>query len=187
MKTLSTTHVARLVGVSDQSVANWVDSGKLRAGKTPGGHRRVEQRHLIAFLKRHKLRVPPELLSAGTTILVVDNDPEVGLSIKKGLNTTHPDWNIQTAQDGYAAGEAVATLHPSIVVLSLHMPGLDCLEVCRKIKANHLNGRIVVIATTVHPSPEAKQAAKGAGAVAYLPKPIDFDLLHKKIQKLVPA
>jgi CheY-like chemotaxis protein len=142
---------------------------------------------LVLFLKHHKLRVPPELLASDTTILVIDDDPEVGQSIKKAIKTTHPDWNIQIATDGYAAGEAVATGHPSIVVLSLHMPGLDCLDVCRRIKSNRLKGRIGIIATTVQPSPEAKRAAKDAGAFAYLPKPIDLDLLYKKVQKLLPA
>ena len=187
MKTLSTAQVARLLGVSDQSVANWVDSGDLSAGKTPGGHRRVEPKDLVKFLKRQKLRVPPELLSDGTAMLVVDDEQEVGQSIKKSLKTKHPDWKISIAIDGYAAGEAVATDHPHLVVLNLHMPGMDGFEVCQKLKAKRIPHRAVVIALTALPSPEDKQAAMNAGAAAYLQKPIDLDHLWQTIQKLLPA
>lgn len=187
MKTLSTAQAARLLGVSDQSVANWVDSGDLRAGKTPGGHRRVEPKNLVKFLKRQKLRVPPELLSDGTAMLVVDDEPEVGQSIKKSLKTIHPSWRLSIALNGYSAGEAVATDHPDIVVLNLQMPGMNSVEVCQKIKARRIPRRAVVIAVTALPSPEGKKAAQEAGAAAYLPKPLNLDHLWQTIQKLLPA
>ena len=77
MKSLTTTQVARLLGVSDQSVANWVDHGKLRAGKTPGGHRRIEADDLVEFLKRQELRIPAELACPEPGILIVDDDAQV--------------------------------------------------------------------------------------------------------------
>jgi excisionase family DNA binding protein len=187
MKTLSTAQAARLLGVSDQSVANWVDSGDLRAGKTPGGHRRVEPKDLVKFLKRLKLRVPSELLSDDTVMLVVDDEQEVGQSIKRSLKTKHPDWKISIALDGYAAGEAVATDHPHVVLLNLHVPGMDGLEICRKLKAMRIPHRTLVVALAALPSPQDKEAAMSAGAAAYLPKPVDLDHLWQTIHKLLPV
>ena len=186
MKTLSTAQAARLLGVSDQSVANWVDAGDLRAGKTPGGHRRIEPKDLVKFLKHQKLRVPTELLSDGTAMLVVDDEQE-GQSIKKSLKTKHPDWKISIALDGFTAGEAIATDHPDVVVLNLQMTGMDGFEVCQKLKAKRIPRRVVVIAVAAQPSPEGKKAALNAGAAAYLPKPVNLDHLWQTIQKLLPA
>ncbi len=187
LKTLSTTQAALLIGVSDQSVANWVDSGELRAGKTPGGHRRIAQGDLIDFLRRQNLRIPAELLPPGTTILVIDDEPEVGQSLKKAFKAKHREWNVLIAPDGFAAGEAVATNPPNVVVLNLHMPGLDGFDVCRRIKSNRLAGHAAVIAVTAHPSEETEKAATQAGAAAYLPKPLDIDLLCQTIQEQLPA
>jgi len=50
-KKLTTYRIANMLGMSDQSVSNWIDSGQLLAERTPGGHRRVEREDLIAFLK----------------------------------------------------------------------------------------------------------------------------------------
>ena len=184
---LSTMQVARLMGVSDQSVSNWVDSGKLRAGKTPGGHRRVEKSDLITFLNQQNFRIPRELLPPGTTILVVDNEPDVGRWLKKSLKTKHPNWNIVVALDGFAAGESVATDHPNIVLLNLQMPGLDGLDVCRRIKSNRHARHAEVIAITARHSAENQKAAMEAGAAAYLPKPMDFEPLYRIIQDLLPT
>jgi excisionase family DNA binding protein len=186
MKTLSTTQVARLLCVSDQSISNWIDSGKLRAGKTPGGHRRVEHNDLVAFLKQQNFRIPHELLPAGTNILVMDAEKDASQRIKKALKAKYADWNILVAHDGFAAGEIVTTDRPNVVVLDLHMPGLDGFEVCRRIKANRLTRHTSVIAITAHPTPESEKAAMDAGASAYLTKPIEISQLSDVIQNLLP-
>ena len=51
-KMLSTSAVARMLGVAVASVSNWIDQGQLKAGRTPGGHRRVKAEDLVDFLKR---------------------------------------------------------------------------------------------------------------------------------------
>ena len=68
-KKLTTHQISNMLGVSDQSVSNWIDAGHLSAERTPGGHRRVEPDDLIDFLKQHKMRIPPELDAAPPTIL----------------------------------------------------------------------------------------------------------------------
>ena len=50
--TLSTVTVARLLGVAVASISKWIDAGQLKAGRTPGGHRRVTKEDLVAFLRR---------------------------------------------------------------------------------------------------------------------------------------
>jgi excisionase family DNA binding protein len=187
-KHLSTAQVARLLGVSDQSVANWIDRGKLRAGRTPGGHRRIEKQDLVEFLKRQKFRIPRELTaSAAPTVLVVDDDPGVGTWLSQAIQSKRPDCRVLLAGDGYSAGEIVTAETPHVVLLDLYMPGLDGFAVCRKIKSRPATRKTVVVAITAHPSPEAEQAIREAGAAVYLTKPLDAEALHRVLQRYLPA
>jgi excisionase family DNA binding protein len=173
VKKLTTWQISRMLGVSDQSVSNWVDSGQLHAGRTPGGHRRVERDDLIDFLKRQNLRIPPELLPAIPTILIVDDEPEVTRWMSTILAAQHPQCRILVAHDGFAAGEMVMAEHPDLVILDLYMPGIDGFEVCRRIKSDERTRGISVLAITAHPSEEAQRAILDAGAQAVMVKPID--------------
>jgi two-component system, OmpR family, response regulator VicR len=173
MKKLSTLHVARLLGVSHQSIANWIDSGKLRAGKTPGGHRRVSPEDLVTFLKKQKLDIPAELNARSRNILIVDEDPAVGQSLTAAIAAEYAGWKVLLAHDGWTGGETLVAERPELVILDLHMPGMDGFEICQRIKSNVRTKDIMVIAVAAHPSVQAQEAILKAGAVALLPKPID--------------
>lgn len=182
---LSTTAVARLLGVAVGSVANWIDRGQLRAGRTPGGHRRVPIPELIAFLRRQKLPIPAELRAAAPKVLFVDDEAEVVDLLAREVKEAHPECEPLKAHDGFAAGEIVGAERPEIVVLDIYMEGLDGLEVCRRIKAREETRHTVVIAITGHHSPEVQEQALEAGAVACLPKPVDMPALLPLIEDAI--
>jgi excisionase family DNA binding protein len=61
---LYTTHdVSKLLSCDAATVAKWIDKGFILAYRTPGGHRRVQAPHLVAFLKCFGMPIP-EVLSA---------------------------------------------------------------------------------------------------------------------------
>ena len=67
-----TTHeVSQLLGVSLPAVINWVSAGRLRAFRTPGGHRRIEREDLIAFIRRFGLPMPDEFSDEGALVRVL--------------------------------------------------------------------------------------------------------------------
>lgn len=173
MNKLSTLHVARLLGVSHQSVANWIDSGKLRAGKTPGGHRRVNPDDLVTFLKAQKLDIPDELNARSGNILIVEDDRAVGQSLMAAITAEYAGWRVVVAHDGWAGGEALVIERPELVILDLHMPGLDAIEICQKIKSDTRTKDTAVIAIAARPSPEDQEDILKAGAATLLPKPIE--------------
>jgi len=181
-KMLSTSQVARMLGVAVGSVAKWIDDGNLEAGRTPGGHRRIAGRSLLAFLRRQNLPVPPELLGGKPKVLIVDDEPAVAKWIAQEIKAEHADFEILQAQDGFAAGEIVARQEPDVVILDLRMPGIDGFEVCRRIKARPETSRLYVVAITAHPSPKARQAALDAGADGYMAKPLDVKELLAHVE-----
>lgn len=184
-KHLSTTDVARMLGVAVGSVANWIDSNKLKAGRTPGGHRRVAKADLLDFIRRHNLPVPAELVGAKPRILIVDDEPDVAKWMAGLVQEHHPDYEVKQAHDGFAAGEIVGSWWPNVVLLDLRMPGLDGYEVCRRIKSGPNGKDIAVIAITGDDSLQARGRIIECGAVACLTKPLDTDQLMVKINQAV--
>ncbi len=174
-----------MLGVSYQSVSNWIDDGLLLAERTPGGHRRVEQEDLISFLHQHHMRIPTGLAVCPPTILIVDDEPEVLQWIGKALGQKCPGVRILMANDGFAAGKLVTAEAPDLVILDLYMPGLDGFEVCRNIKSDPKTQSITIVAVTAHPSPEAQKAIREAGAEEYMPKPLDADRLASVVGTLL--
>ena len=184
-KALSTSAVARLLGVAVGSVANWIDQNKLKAGRTPGGHRRVVVEDLVEFLKRQKLPIPPGLISLPPRILIVDDEPSVTKIIAAEIKAEHPDYEILEAHDGFSAGQMVGSLKPDVVILDLRMPRVDGFEVCRQIKSDKATKDAVVIAMTAYPSPQAKERILQCGAKVYLTKPLDMVVLMKELEAVL--
>lgn len=184
-KKLTTFQIANMLGVSDQSVSNWIDAGQLSAERTPGGHRRVEPDDLIEFLKRQEMRIPPELDVVPPTILIVDDEADVAAWMANILRESYPEFRVLTAHDGFDAGKIITAELPELVILDLYMPGLDGFEVCRRIRTDPQTQSIKVIAATSHPSPQAEQAIRDAGAEVYLTKPVDADHLVRVVGDLL--
>ncbi len=183
MKTLSTSQVADLLNVAVKSVINWVDQGQLKAGRTPGGHRRVTAGDLVEFLRRQQLPVPPELVEqAAPRVLIVDDDPAITRWMTTVLHKRHPAWEVEAAHDGFSAGDLVASFAPDVVVLDLRMPGLDGYEVCRRIKSRPRSRQAVVIAVTAYFTPEADRQILACGARICLLKPLKADRLMKEME-----
>ena len=107
-----------VLGVAVGSVANWIDQNQLKAGRTPGGHRRVQAVDLVAFLKQQNLPIPAELTPT-TTILVVDDEPAISTWVAEKIKEHIPNCIALQANDGFSAGELVGTVNPRVVILDL--------------------------------------------------------------------
>lgn len=105
--------------------------------------------------------------------------------ISRTLKAANPEYEVVEAQDGFSAGQIVATMHPDVVVLDLRMPGMDGFEVCKQIKSQELTRHAVVIAMTAFPSPENEQKIRLCGADAFFSKPLDMDALLNKVKEVV--
>ena len=180
---LSTSAAARLLDVAVGSVSKWIDNGQLKAGRTPGGHRRVLRKDLIKFLERQKLPIPKELLDSAVRVLVVDDEPSVTKWLVEELRAEHPDWEVFEAHDGFAAGELVAERRPQVVLLDLHMPGMDGFEVCRRILSKEETQNTAIIAITADSSAETERKILECGGRICIRKPLQLDGLLQEIRR----
>lgn len=182
-KALSTITVAKMLGVAVASVSKWIDEGQIIAGRTPGGHRRVQVHNLLDFLRRHKLPIPPELQDSSRKVLILDGDITFISWLTEELRRRHPDLEILVAHDGFTAGELVATYTPEIIIINVKMPGTDGLEVCRRIKSKPSTKHISVIVISSGLFPASEDNLLKMGAQACFGKPLDVESLEALISK----
>ena len=181
-KTIYTTHeVSRLLHVNPRSVINWIEQSLLQSYRTPGGHRRIRHDDLMAFLRKHQIPTPASLVADKFSILIVDDDQEIIDLLKAYLERQAP-YEISTAADGITALIEVGRVKPDLLILDIMIPGVDGVEVCRRIKADSSN-RTAIIA--ISGTTERQSQVLEAGADAFMLKPVDMDQLHAEARRLL--
>ena len=123
--------------VSPKTIINWIESGHIQAYKTVGGHRRIKQTDLIAFMNRQGIPVPEgdSPVDERKRVLVVDDDPIIVETIVQALEEDEHDYEVVSASDGFEAGLQVNHFKPHLMILDIMMPDIKGYEVCRKIKS----------------------------------------------------
>ena len=94
-------------------------------------------------------------------------------------------FDVVTAMNGVDALEAVQRTKPDIVLLDVMMPGIDGIEVCRRIKNNSLTQHIPVVMVTALDQPEDRVRGLEAGADDFLTKPVNDVSLFCRVKSLV--
>jgi two-component system, OmpR family, response regulator MprA len=115
-----------------------------------------------------------------TNILVVDDDPEILNMIRRGL--IYEGYDVDTASDGKQALEKVREKEPGLVILDVMMPGLDGLEVSKRLRAA---GNIPIIMLTAKGTVPDRIAGLESGADDYMVKPFSFDELLARVHALL--
>ncbi len=164
-----------MFGVSLGTVANWVDSGRLPAHRTPGGHRRIGSVDLRKFAEGLEFGLPDTLLPTGRPlrVLVVDDEPDFLLLVRETLSESH-GIEVATANSGFLAGLEIGRLLPDLVLLDLMMPDIDGFEVFRMLKEREELRDIPVVACTAFADSNIQRRVKEAGFTGFLPKPLVF-------------
>ncbi|MEW6501348.1 MAG: response regulator [Thermodesulfobacteriota bacterium] len=111
-------------------------------------------------------------------ILLVDDEEDFVNTLAERLNLR--DLASETALNGEAALEFVGDRLPDIMVLDLKMPGINGMEVLRRVKQFY--PQIQVIILTGHGNDLDEAEARQIGVFDYLKKPVDIELLVERIR-----
>ena len=115
------------------------------------------------------------------SILVVDDDPVIRRLLQQRLQKAN--YQVQIAKDGHEASEMLGGQFFDVVLTDLMMPGgIVGIEVLEKAKSLYNNIEVVLI--TAHSSVDTAVEAMKKGAADYLEKPINFDELFLKLDKI---
>jgi two-component system, OmpR family, response regulator MprA len=119
----------------------------------------------------------------GVKLLVVDDERAVRESLRRALELE--GYEIELAADG---SEALSALQdeepqPDAVILDVLMPGVDGLEVCRRLRAS--GNRVPVLMLTARDEVENRVAGLDAGADDYVTKPFALEELLARVRALL--
>ena len=177
---LTPTEVAKMLRVATVTVRMWAQKGMLKAEVTPGGHRRSMLQEVKRFARSHGIALQLEN-DERLRVLIVDDEPEWLKLMGEILIDTKEDVIIETAADGFEAGQKVAGFRPHVVLLDLMMPGIDGWEVCTAIR-EFSQAPILIFSAVINP--ELVTRALDLGADDYLVKPAPPGVVASRLKRL---
>jgi DNA-binding response OmpR family regulator len=119
-------------------------------------------------------------LSPRLRVLVVDDEESILEFVELGLR--YEGFEVELAKDGPSALTAVARQRPDLVVLDLNLPGMDGLEVCRRLRQST---DLPIVMLTARGEVDERVEGLEAGADDYLPKPFKFKELLARIRAVL--
>jgi DNA-binding response OmpR family regulator len=120
---------------------------------------------------------PPE---GQVRVLVVDDEQTILEFLAMGLG--YEGFTVEAVADGVAALAAAQRFRPHLVILDVMLPGLDGVEVCRRLRAT---GDVGIIMLTAKGEVDERVTGLDAGADDYLPKPFRFQELLARIRAVL--
>ena len=122
---------------------------------------------------------------AGEPILVVDDTP-VNLKLTRIL-LLNEGYKVLTAASAEEALELLRGYRPQLILADIQLPGIDGLEMTRRIKQDQATRDIIVVALTAFAMKGDEQKAIEAGCDGYITKPIDTRTLGQRIRGLLDS
>ena len=124
---------------------------------------------------------PAHRHNGSVRILVVDDERPLRDALRRAL--TLDGYEVELAENGQHGLTQIATNSPDAVVLDIGMPGIDGLEVCRRLRS--AGNRIPVLMLTARDAVEDRIEGLDAGADDYLVKPFDVGELEARLRALL--
>jgi excisionase family DNA binding protein len=171
---------ARYLGVAQSTIRKWSDSGRVRAFKTPGRHRRYRRADLDAFLERSA----PEARS-GPVVLIVDDDERLREYVR--VNLAMSGYTVHEAGSADDGMRVLDEVRPDLVLLDVMMPEVDGWEMLQRMHERHGVGSIPVVMFSGKVDERAANEAAERGAQGFIGKPFDPQELIEQTKQLLPT
>jgi two-component system, cell cycle response regulator DivK len=118
---------------------------------------------------------------AGEPLLIVDDNP-ANLKLARVLLAAE-GYLIRTAEHAEEALEILETFTPRLILMDIQLPGIDGLELTRRLKADPARKDIIILALTAYAMKGDDEKVLAAGCDGYLTKPVDAALLAETVAR----
>jgi two-component system response regulator MprA len=115
-----------------------------------------------------------------TEVLVIEDDDAISDLLRRGL--TYEGYKVSVAEDGTAGLRMARDAPPDLVVLDLMLPGIDGLEVCKRLRAAD---DIPILILTARGTVTDRISGLDSGADDYMVKPFSIDELLARVRALL--
>jgi CheY-like chemotaxis protein len=116
-------------------------------------------------------------------ILIAD-DKATGRELVRTI-LENDGFEVYEASDGLEAVERARSIHPNLIILDLHMPGLDGFGVVTVLRQDPEFASTPILALTASAMMGDRERALGAGFTGYVSKPIRLPVLRAEIERLL--
>ena len=182
-KEFTTGQAAKICGVSNRTLLNWIGKGILQAYKLPGnrGDHRINVKNLITFMQNAGMPLPVELRSMQKTILIIDDELNICRAIARALRPLKVECHF--AHSAFDAGYLYSQVSPDLVTLDIQLPDANGLTLLKQLQhSNQFHSQLIVISGSEY---SWLNRARASGADAVLSKPFDNDTLLKTADALI--
>ncbi len=128
--------------------------------------------HQSSIYRKHDFKLPSK-------VLLVDDEREFIETLSERLQIR--DVGAAVAFDAESAMDVVAQDEPDVMIIDLKMPGINGMDMLKRIKQTRPNIEVIVL--TGHGSRDDQEQCMAMGAFAYLQKPVDIDELGDILKK----
>jgi excisionase family DNA binding protein len=167
---LTTGEVAKICNVAPRTVSKWFDSGALRGYRIPGSKdRRIPINQLIRFMKQHGMPLNG-LMTGCTRIVIVDDETDV-VEVLERILEDEAKYEVEVAKGGFEAGIVAEKSRPHVMLVDMHLSGVDAKVLCQHVK-NHPDLQLTkVIAMSGKVGDDEAKGLLAAGFDGFLKKP----------------
>lgn len=121
---------------------------------------------------------------ADQLVIYVEDDPHNFILVKRVLEAKG-GVEVRQATDGEEGLRLIGELHPDLVLVDIQLPGMDGLELTRRLKADAQTRDVPVVALTANVMRGERQRALQAGCVDFLAKPFNLGEFRKLVGELL--
>lgn len=181
---ISTKKAAELLGVSQRTIQNWVDDGKLTSSRTNGGHRRLnpedvrrllqDQHYSGAFSDRPDARAVQNSHDSMLRVLLVEDDVNILRLCELRFAQFAVRHKLYLANNGYQGLIMAGLVRPHLIFTDLKMPQIDGLKMIRELIKIPEMANTHIVAVTGLEIREIMAMGKLPEGLTILPKPIPF-------------
>jgi PleD family two-component response regulator len=115
-------------------------------------------------------------------ILAIDDTPANLMMLSKALEA---DFRVLTASSGSQGLQIARADPPVLILLDIMMPGVDGFEICQRFKSDPALAHIPIVFVSALTDDDAESRGRQLGAADFLYKPVDVNVMRKRVRDLV--
>ena len=117
------------------------------------------------------------------TVLIVEDEEDILALLH--YNLIKAGYNVECASHGEEALSAIAAYKPDLILLDLMLPGIDGMEICRRLRSDETTSEIPIIMLTARGEEEDVVRGLELGADDYVTKPFSIKVLLARVQTVL--
>jgi len=180
---VSLREASRSCGVSVATMNHWVRHSGVRLVRA-AGEKWIKRSFLAGFLRSRDLPVPFEL-ERWPSVLIVEDEDDLRLLVEHHMRRWWHGSEVLSTGDGERALKIMADFHPDLAVVDVNIPGKDGLTLCREVGADPELTHTRILIMTGSREPGLNSRAFAEGAVEFIPKPFEPEVLRVAAQRLL--